>query len=53
MNGVYAQAADADAAILPLAPACSVEIGVAMPPGRPPPALAAFEEFAVPRLRLA
>lgn len=51
MNGIYAQAADADVAMLPLAPACSVEIGIAMPPGRPSPALAAFEDFAIPRLQ--
>ena len=38
-------------AVVPLAPARIVEIGIAAPPGRPSPALAAFEAFAVPRLQ--
>lgn len=53
MNDIYARAADAHVAVVPLAPARIVEIGIATPPGRPSPALAAFEAFAVPRLQSA
>ena len=48
MNDIYARTAEA---VVPLAPARIVEIGIAAPPGRPSPALAAFEAFAVPRLQ--
>lgn len=43
--------AEAEVAVVPLAPARIVEIGIAAPPGHPSPALAAFEAFAVPRLQ--
>ncbi|MBS5739720.1 hypothetical protein [uncultured Adlercreutzia sp.] len=46
-----ADRAGGDALGAPLAPARIVEIGIAAPPGRPSPALAAFEAFAVPRLQ--
>lgn len=52
MNDIYdARTAEAEVAVVPLAPARIVEIGIAAPPGRPSPALAAFEAFAVPRLQ--
>lgn len=51
MNDIYARAGDAHVAVVPLAPTRIVEIGIATPPGRPSPALAAFEAFAVPRLQ--
>ena len=51
MNDIYARAGDANVAVVPLAPARTVEIGIAIRPGRPSPALAAFEAFAVPRLQ--
>ena len=47
----HARTAEAEVAVVPLAPARIVEIGIAAPPGRPSPALAAFEAFAVPRLQ--
>lgn len=51
MNDIYARTAEAEVAVVPLAPARIVEIGIAAPPGRPSPPLAAFEAFAVPRLQ--
>ena len=51
MNDIYARTAEAEVAVVPLAPARIVEIGIAAPPGRPAPALAAFEAFASPRLQ--
>lgn len=51
MNDIYARTAEAEVVVVPLAPARIVEIGIAAPPGRPSPALAAFEAFAVPRLQ--
>lgn len=42
MNDIYARTAEAEVAVVPLAPARIVEIGIAAPPGRPSPALAAL-----------
>ena len=51
MNDIYARSARVRVAVVPLAPTRIVEIGIAVPPGRPSPALAAFEAFAIPRLQ--
>ena len=51
MNDIYARSARERVAVVPLAPTRIVEIGIAVPPGRPSPALAAFEAFAIPRLQ--
>lgn len=51
MNDIYARTAEAEVAVVPLAPARIVEIGIAAPPGAPPRRSAAFEAFAVPRLQ--
>lgn len=42
MNDIYARTAEAEVAVVPLAPARIVEIGIAAPPGAPPLALAAL-----------
>lgn len=51
MNDIYARTAEAEVAVVPLAPARIVEIGIAAPPGAPPRRSPPFEAFAVPRLQ--
>ena len=53
MNDIYARDTHAAIAFMPLAPRTDIEIGVATPATALSPALAAFEDFALPRLTAA
>lgn len=50
MNDIYARDTRSAIAFMPLAPRTDIEIGVATPASALSPALAAFEDFALPRL---